>query len=165
LAGVTYYSFGQEKESAFNIPYERALKTVTFYTEMACRVDDEYLGQHIAACDSIFSSNKIDIFKLQRLNENLKARREFIIDTDLVYKLASVVYFDEHEDPRTYDHAYNKKKIDLWKKNIDINDFFYSAPVLSLIPFLKGSEVNLREYSKVQALVKEDHQKNVIASK
>jgi len=157
MNGITYYTFGLEKDSAFNIPYERALKTITFYNEMARRVDDEYLELHIKAQDEIFRSQNIDIYKLHRLNENLKSLREFQLHPDLVYKLASVVYFDDNEDPRSYDHAYNQKKIDLWKKTIPMHDFFYSAPILSLIPFLKDSEVNLEEYSKVVALVREDN--------
>lgn len=157
LNGVTYYTFGLEKDSAFNIPYERALKTVTFYNEMAQRVDDEYLEAHIKACDEVFKSEDISIYRLHQLNQNLKSLREFQLHPDLVYKLASVVYFDDNEDPRSYDHSYNQKKIDIWKKSMPMHDFFYSAPILSLIPFLKDSEINLNEYSKVVALVREDN--------
>lgn len=162
--GVSYYSF----DGQFALPYERAVKTITFYTEMSRRIDDSYLESHIAASDAIFKSDKIDIFKLHQLNENMKAIRKFVIDTDLVYKLASVVYFDMHEDPRSYDPVYNQSKIEFWKEHLDVNDFFYSAPVLNLIPFLKDSGVNLEEYSRVVALAKaeakETHQ-NILRKK
>lgn len=150
--GVVYYSFN----GAYSLPYERAVKTITFYTEMSRRVDDEYLDAEEAALDAIFASSKIDIFKLNAIHQNRKAIRKFVIDTDLVYKLASIVYFDANEDPRTYDPIYNSKKIESWKKHLGVNDFFYSAPVLNLIPFLKDSKVNLEEYSRVLALAKKE---------
>jgi cell shape-determining protein MreC len=65
-----------------------------------------------------------DLFELMKLNNQLSERLEFIYDTDLVYKLASVVYFDEKENPEDYDWTYNQKKIDKWKKDKSINDFF-----------------------------------------
>jgi hypothetical protein len=150
--GVTYYCFN----APFSLPYERAVKTITFYTEMSRRIDEAYLDAEEKALDAIFASSKIDIFELHTIHKNRKAIRKFVIDTDLVYKLASVVYFDANEDPTTYDPFYNQKKIESWKKNLKVNDFFYSAPVLNLIPFLKGSKENLEEYSKIVALAKKE---------
>lgn len=148
--GVTYYEF----DDAFNIPCERAMKRITFYAEATMRVDYEYLQAHVEACDKIFNSQKIDIYKLKLYNDYLRDRMKWIVDTDLVYKLASIVYFDESEDPREYDHAYNAKKIERWKRSMKVHDFFYSAPILRLIPYLKDVDVNLEEYSKVVALTK-----------
>jgi hypothetical protein len=152
IDGHVYYCF----DAQFSLPYERAVKTITFYTEMSRRVDEEYLDAEEAAYDEVFKSSKIDIFKLHAIHENRKAIRKYVIDTDLVYKLASVVYFDANEDPRSYDPFYNQKKIELWKSKLSVNDFFYSAPVLNLIPFLKNSNVNLTEYSQVVAQIKKE---------
>lgn len=156
LDGHKYYQF----DNTTAVPYERALKTLTYYKELRQGVDGEYLDKHTEAQDAIFASGQATheaMSKLHSLNENLKARRKFIIDTDLVYKLASVVYFDEHENPKVYDMAYNQKKIEFWKSKLSINDFFYSAPILNLIPFLKDSKLNLDQYSKVVALAKTEH--------
>lgn len=135
---------------------------MTFYTEMSMRVDAEYLDKHIEACDKIFNSNRVDIYKLKQLNDFLKERRKWIIDTDLVYKLASVVYFDANENPLEYDFEYNQKKIEFWKKNASITDFFFSKPIIELIPFLKNVEINLQEYSTVIGHIKEHQLKSTL---
>jgi len=85
-----------------------------------------------------------------KLNNQLSERLEFIYDTDLVYKLASVVYFDEKENPEDYDWTYNQKKIDKWKKDKSINDFFLTMPIADLVPFLKDFNMNFDSYSQVQ---------------
>lgn len=156
--GVVYFQF----DSDFNIPCQRALQTITFYTEMSMRVDKEFLLKHTEAVEKIMQSQKIDIYAIKALNDQLRDRLRWIVDTELVYKLASIVYFDENENPAEYDFEYNQKKIEAWKKNIKINDFFYSAPILDLVPHLKDSQVNLDEYSKVTAQVKNQQLENIM---
>lgn len=157
--GITYYKF----QDVNNICCLRALKTITFYTEMQMRCDYKYLKRHVEAVDKELSgkSGKIDIYKLKTYNDYLKARLEWVMDTDLVYKLASVVYFDKNENPLEYDMVYNQKKIEQWKENIPINDFFLSMPIMSLVPFLKDLEMNIREYSMVTELIKKEQLKNI----
>lgn len=157
MDGVTYYQFDNE----LNIPCERALKRITFYAEATMRVDYEYLTAHVKACDDIFNSQKIDIYKLKTFNDYLRDRLKWIVDSDIVYKLASIVYFDDTEDPEDYDFEYNQKKISLWKKSMKVHDFFYSAPILALIPHLKDVQVNLDEYSQYTAHAKEQMLQNI----
>jgi hypothetical protein len=45
-------------------------------------------------------------------------------DTELLYKLASVVYFDKEESPEVYDFEYAKKKIAFWKESASLVIFF-----------------------------------------
>jgi hypothetical protein len=150
VAGVDYYSFANLQDAACL----RALKTMTFYTELQMRCDYDYLKAHVAAVDEVLMSGRIDIYKLKTYNDYLKDRLTWIVDTDLVYKLASVVYFDETENPLDYDFTYCQKKIEFWKKHLPVNDFFYAAPILELIPFLKNADVNLQEYLTVTKKVK-----------
>lgn len=157
LNGVDYYAFTSTSDMACL----RALKTMIFYSELSMRVDADYLDKHIAACDKIFNSNRVDIYKLKQYNDFLKERRTWIVDTDLVYKLASVVYFDATENPLDYDFEYNQKKIDLWKKEAKITDFFFSAPIIKLIPYLKNAEINLEEYSTVITMIKAQQLKSL----
>lgn len=149
--GKQYYQF----EDQHNLPCFRALKTMTYYNEMKMRVDSDYLERHVKAMKTILTSNKVDIYKINTLNEYMAERLKWIVDVDIVYKLASVVYFDESESPYDYDFAYNQKKIKEWKELMSVNDFFYSAPILNLIPFLKDLDVNLDEFSTVTAQGKE----------
>lgn len=157
LEGVDYYAFTSTSDTACL----RAIKVMTFYTELTMRVDAEYLDLHLEACDKIFNSTRVDIYKLKQYHDFLKERRKWIVDTDLVYKLASVVYFDASENPLDYDFEYNQKKIALWKRQAKITDFFFSAPIIRLIPFLRNVEVNLQEYSTVIGEIKAHQLKNL----
>jgi hypothetical protein len=69
-----------------------------------------------------------------------------ITDADLIYKLASVVFFDKSESPTHYEHGYNQKKIEHWKKKASMYDFFLQMPVQQLVPFLKQSEGDTHTY-------------------
>jgi hypothetical protein len=69
-----------------------------------------------------------------------------ITDADLVYKLASVVFFDKSESPTHYEHGYNQKKIEHWKKNASMYDFFLQMPLQELVPFLKQSGEDTQVY-------------------
>ena len=112
-----------------------------------------YLTAHTKAINNILAKTPFkttDLFELMKLNNQLSERLEFIYDTDLVYKLASVVYFDEKENPEDYDWTYNQKKIDKWKKDKSINDFFLTMPIADLVPFLKDFNMNFDSYSQIQ---------------
>lgn len=151
-------------DDAHNIPCERALKQSSFYMEMSSRVDREYLKVHIEEMEKEFmkanSGQKPDLYRMKMMNDYLKARME-IIDTDLMYKLASIVYFDESEDPGTYDAKYNMEKIEAWKKSASAHDFFSSAPLYRLMPFLRELNVNLDTYSIATAQVKDQMLQNI----
>lgn len=161
--GVRYFKF----DDSHNIPCERALQQSSFYMEMSSRVDREYLATHIEEMEKEFlkanNGQKPDLYRMKMMNDYLKARMN-IIDIDLMYKLASIVYFDEHEDPRTYDAKYNAEKIAKWKKSSSVNDFFSSAPLLKLMPFLKELDVNLDTYSKATEALKDQMLTNITRS-
>jgi hypothetical protein len=68
---------------------------------------------------------------------------------DFVYKLASVIFFDETESPYSYSFDYNKKKIEEWKKSGDTLDFFLSRLSSELIPSLKPVTGNSKMFFQV----------------
>lgn len=159
VAGVDYYAFANLQDAGCL----RALKVMTFYTELQMRCDYDYLQKHVEAVDTVLTSNRVDIYKLKTYNDYLKDRLTWIVDTDLVYKLASVVYFDETENALDYDFEYCQKKIEFWKKHLPVNDFFLSAPISELVPFLKNADINLDEYSRVTKMVKALQSRNISA--
>lgn len=153
FGGVDYYKFASE----FNIPYERGLKTVVFYEEARMKMDLEYVKKHTQAIDEILMATKINIFEIKALNDQMKERINMPFDVALLYKLASIVYFDRHENPKTYDYRYNSKKIARWKEGDLANSFFFQAPLLDLMPFLRDAEKNFQEYSEINRLVNKLH--------
>jgi len=99
IEGRTFYRY----KDHFNIPYERGLKTITFYEEARMKITYEYLIKHTEAVEKVLKSQKIDVFKIKSLNDILKERLKWHVDTDILYKLASIVFFEKGEDPRTYE--------------------------------------------------------------
>lgn len=155
--GRDYYKFSSES----NIPYERGLKTVIFYEENRMKMDLEYIQKHCKRMDELLTAQKINIYTIKALNDQMKERSQFAYDVNLLYKLASVVFFDKNENPKTYDFVYNRKKIDLWKEGNLANDFFFQRPLLELMPFLKDAEENFQEYSRINHLVNQRHLENL----
>lgn len=146
LGGTTYYMFDQTAE----VPTGRMLAALAVYTEMEMKVDKEYLELHTRAMEKLLSDpKKINVMYIAQLNLNLKERLELMPLPDFVYKLASVVFFDETESPYSYSFEYNKKKIEQWKKSPDTLDFFLSRLSSELIPSLKPATGNTRTFFQV----------------
>jgi hypothetical protein len=143
IGGKKYYQF----TDVFNLPIERGLMALMVYEETRMKCSVEYLQKHIEVTRNLLRSDKIDIFRINQLNEQLNERVNFVLDVDLVYRLAAVVYFDENENPSLYDSEYCKKKIEFWKKNKEISDFFLQQPLTELLPYLKNLDFDLSAYS------------------
>lgn len=153
IEGRTFYQF----EDAFNIPYERGLKTITFYEEARMKITYEYLEKHTQAIEKILSGQKIDVFKIKALNDIMKERMKWYVDTDILYKLASVVYFEKNDNPTTYDFKKGAENIAFWKEHKSVTDFFYQVPLFQLLPFLNELELNLETYSEVTKALNKVH--------
>jgi hypothetical protein len=143
-AGVDYYQFADFN----NIPALRGLKTTVFYEEIRCKCTMDFLKLHTEAIDNILTKPKINIFEIKKLNDQLKQRLDLALDTELAYKIASVVFFDKKENVTDYDYNYNAKKIAFWKANSGVQDFFLQQPLIELLPVLKDMQGNLAMYSQ-----------------
>jgi hypothetical protein len=146
LGGTTYYMFDQTAE----VPTGRMLAALAIYTELEMKVDKAYLELHTRAMEKLLSDpKKINVMYIAQLNLNLKERLELMPLPDFVYKLASVVFFDETESPYSYSFEYNYKKIEEWKKSGDTLDFFLSRLSSELIPSLKPATGSTRMFFQV----------------
>lgn len=148
VGGTDYYQHTDQ----MNMPYRRALKALTFYKELDMNCDKLYLESHIKAMENLFAGKKIgfeEMAKMKRLNDQLKERVQWALVDDHVYRIASVRFFDNTENPNDYDFKYNEKKIAHWKKHEPAKDFFLREPILRLVPFLQSPELDLERYSTV----------------
>jgi len=159
VKGVDYWRF----TDAFNMPPVRALKAVTFFEEARMRMDAEYMELETKAVDHILSQQVIDIFKIKTINEQKKDRLAWKMPTlQMLYRVASVMYFDKSEHPANYDFAYNEQKIERWKKYGKPGiDFFLQMPLVDLMPFLTEPAENLRLYSAVVEELNQVHLENL----
>jgi hypothetical protein len=149
----------------FGAPCMRALAAITAYEELRKRTTreldllevDEVLKQVEKAKESISGGKGLinlnkTIEALQQIEyvaQSKKARLDFIFEPETAYKFAAVVFFDKNESPLRYDSVYGQRKIDRWKKDMTVSDFFFRQPINRLIPFSGESELNLDQYSSV----------------
>jgi hypothetical protein len=157
--GVDYYQFTDFN----NTPAMRGMKTVVFFEEMKMKCTVEFLKLHVEAVDNLVRSTKIDIFEIKKLNDQLKQRLDLAIDIELIYKLASIVFFDKKENIEDFDFGYNAKKIQHWKKHL-AQDFFLLQPLQELVPVLKDIEGNFQMYSQVVQEINQLHLDNLLSA-
>ncbi len=148
LGGIDYYSC----TDFINIPSERAFEAMSFYNELDMKVDKAFLQGHTSAIENIINSGSIQISKIAQLNQDLKNRLELVYDPDLLYKLASVVFFDENEDPTRYDKEYNRLKIIKWK-SLGIDSFFLSVPLNKLLPSFDFSKLDSQTFTEMSLIL------------
>lgn len=141
--GTKYYRFAD----ITNLPYERGLMALQVYNEVDMRCSRQFLLHYADTIDKLLHEQKIDIFKINQLNEILMQRLTLTTDTDLLYKLASVCFFDKTENPAVYEPDYAEKKIAKWRKDKGVRDFFTQMPLLELMPFLQNVDTDLDTYS------------------
>lgn len=154
--GVQYYTM----DSVYNLPYQRGLSATMVYEELRMKCDHELLKSFTDSIDTILNGRQVklaELMKIKHMNDIVRERLTWVIDTELLYKLASVIYFDENESPYLYDPKYCFDKIEKWKKSEDIDAFFLRQPIQSLVPFLGDVKLNFQTYSQAQKIVNEKH--------
>lgn len=148
IKGRHYFQFNDP----LNMPYDRALKSLPYYREFEMNTGRELLIAHTDAVDNIFSKTQLtmnDLVDLKHFNNLLKERLNLPKEPELMYKLAAVVFFDQYENPDTYEFKYGEAKIKHWKKEADLKSFFLSKPLRTLIPYLDYVGENLITYSQM----------------
>lgn len=156
--GTRYLMF----ENSVDVPMGRMLAALAIYNEMEMRCDREYLDAHCRAMEKLLSDpKKISLNYIVQLNINLKERLELMPLPDFVYKLASVIFFNESESRYAYDFEYNKKKIEAWKKEPEMLDFFLSRLASDLIPSLKSAAKSSKTYFQVAERIDQIHRQNL----
>jgi hypothetical protein len=151
VGGVQYY----EMDTLANLPWKRGMKFFSVFNELDMRCDRFYLTKHVEAIENLLSGKKVglkELASIQALNNQMKERLQFIYDEDLVYKVASIVFFDENESPDDWEWNYAQKKIEHWKKYEGVSSFFLHEPIQRLMPFLNVPGMSSEQYS---AIVKE----------
>jgi len=154
--GVNYW----EVKDVFNTYVLRAMEALAVYEQWEMRCTVEYLRSHIAAMKA--SVNKGMLTEVVQLYNNLEERLNFAIPTeDIIWHFAAVKYFDENESPYKYDHEYAKEKINKWRKERKVVDFFSLLPIKELIPSPKLSDTDLEGYLKTVNMISQKHLKQV----
>ena len=153
--GIQYYMF----EDSINTLTGRGLTAMVYYEELMMRCSLSYLQAHCEAMDKLLENPKtIKIQEIIRLHIYMKERVNLLYAVpDHIWKLASIVFFDDTESPFMHDIRYGQKKIERWKEggDNDVRDFFYSTPLKVLIPFIEFPEEGTQRYSNITNLMEE----------
>lgn len=153
--GETYYMH----RDPLTLQAGRGINSLVFMEELMMRCDVRYLKDFIEASKAIFNnSQKIDLTTLFKLHSHLEERVNFLAAVpDHVYKMASVVFFTEHESPFRYDFQEGARKIQEWKEAPGMYDFFLQTPLKILIPSLALPQQGSKEFLEVQEKINALH--------
>lgn len=155
--GIKYFRF----EDPFNIPAGRMFAVMTAYEEIRMKCDKEYLESHTKAMERIFSQKTLNLQHIIQLNLNLKERLDLVPPTSFVYRLASVIFFDETELLHIHDYTYADVKIARWKEADGVLGFFLIQHIKELMPSLNIPVDNSRAYMEVAEKIDKIHRRVV----
>ena len=96
----------------------------------------------------IASLNEGKVTRAIEILSEIKLRLSLKLEPDILYRLASCVYFYKDEDLSNYDYDLGDKKIELFKKE-NVDNFFLNEPLSSLAPLRNISAEDIRDYSKI----------------
>lgn len=149
-------------DDILKLPTLRGMMALDYYDEFHMRCDKEYLIKHADAIETILSNpKKLDLTKLATITQNLKDRLTMLPLPDHVFKLASVVFFDQSENPYHFDRKYAAEKVARWKRDPNALGFFLRTPLAELIPFAGLEAVDLHTYSATVEMVDQIHLKKL----
>lgn len=160
INGVNYYKY----KDISKVKNQRALTVNDFYNELSMRCTRDFLIKHCEASNKILNSTSIDIYKLKTLVMQLEERLDMIYETDLIYKIASVVFFTKDENYLDYDDLLGREKIALFKAQ-DKEDknmgFFFGTLFKNLIGSTDMSDKDLQIYMTVGQQITQEHLKTI----
>ena len=156
--GVQYYRL----KDYFNTFSLRGLMALQVYEEWNMRMTREQLLEFITKAEKILSNPKaIHIGEIARMVAQMKERLELVMPTsEIVYKFASVAFFDSNESPYSYDPEYCKAKIERWKEAADVSDFFIVTRLKDMIPLPTLSEGDLALCLSIVDQIADAHSKS-----
>lgn len=141
-----YFRFSTE----VNIPFQRAIAARDILTEELWQINPDQLKGWLKGLINVITDDKKKgdkkIFEIGVLAHRLQEQLEMSFSLTRQFKLASVFYFDEQENPLDYQYPYNAEKMRYWMANNDVEGFFLNLPEYLLIPSGKELVTNFPTY-------------------
>jgi hypothetical protein len=160
--GVNYFKFVSE----VNVPFQRAVAARDIFTEELWQINPDFLrGWNNGLINLLMDKKKKDDKKLYEIGvmaSRLKEQMEMSVSLLRQLKLATVVYFDEHENPLDYQYPYNKQKLEHWMKHNDVEGFFLTLPEYAYLPSLTEYSTNFPTYLQAETLQSLNNLKHII---
>jgi hypothetical protein len=160
--GINYFKFTTE----VNVPFQRAIAARDIFTEELWQINPDFLrGWNNGLINLITDRKKKDekkLYEIGILASRLKEQLDISMSMVRQLKLATVIYFDEEENPLDYQHPYNKAKIDHWMKHNDVQGFFLKLPEYAYLPSLAELSLNFPTYLQAETLENLNNLKHII---
>jgi len=160
--GVKYFKFSAE----VNVPFQRACAARDIFTEELWQINPDYLkGWNNGLINLLMDKKKKDekkLYEIGILASRLKEQMELSVSFIRQIKLATVLYFDEHENPLDYQYPYNKTKMEHWMKHNDVPGFFLKLPDYAFLPSLTEYSMNFPTYLQAESLASLNNLRHII---
>jgi hypothetical protein len=160
--GVNYFKFVAE----VNVPFQRAVAARDIFTEELWQINPDFLrGWNNGLINLLMDKKKKDdkkLYEIGVLASRLKEQMEMSVSFIRQLKLATVVYFDEHENPLDYQYPYNKQKLNHWMEHNDVQGFFLNLPEYAFLPSLTEYSQNFPTYLQAETLQSLNNLKHII---
>lgn len=160
--GINYFKFSAE----VNVPFQRAVAARDIFTEELWQINPDYLrGWNNGLINLLMDKKKKDdkkLYEIGVLASRLKEQMEMSVSFLRQLKLATVVYFDEHENPLDYQYPYNKQKLNHWMEHNDVQGFFLNLPEYAYLPSLTEYSQNFPTYLQAETLQSLNNLKHII---
>lgn len=141
-----YFRFSSE----VNIPFQRAVAARDILTEELWQINPDQLKGWTKSLISVITDEKKKgdkkIYEIGVLAHRLQEQLEMSFSLTRQFKLATVFYFDEYENPLDYQYPYNAEKMRYWMSNNDVQGFFLNLPEYVLMPSGKELVENFPTY-------------------
>ena len=140
--GIQYYCF-----SDTGMRYGRYVFLQDFLQEVSLRMTLEQAKKDNETMTAWLNGSKgqINIGKVLEILSIHRQQYDLAFEPDTVYRLASCIYFDEHEDLRSWNKKYNEEKIKGWKESHSL-DFFFHKLFQGLTGLKPSSKTDLVNY-------------------
>lgn len=149
--GVQYYRFTNEQR----VPSLRAFAAKDVWAELNWKITTEHLRASLLAVLKLLNQGKA--INAGVIVQTLLDRLDYITHVDLLYKLASVLYFDAYENPLDWDPVYADRKTAAWKQNTALDAFFLQTPMIELLPFGDLSKIDFQGFTNAQRKAELSH--------
>ncbi len=140
--GKNYYHF----VNALDMSYMRYMAAQDAIIAMEYRLDKPFIEWYNKLFQEYF--NKQDWKNLAILQNNFYQRSQYLSNEELLLSLASVWYFDESENPYTYNHEYNEEKIRSWRGDSELLGELLKTPLKNYVPVFDTYNMTTEKYLK-----------------
>ena len=148
--GIHYFRFAAD----VNIPFQRAVAARDILTEELWQINPAVLQSWNEALIQLVISQKTPadkkLYEIGIMANRLKEQLSMSFSLTRTFKLASVLYFDEGENPLDYQYPYNEAKMKHWMTHNDVPGFFLKLPETEYIPSLRELNKNSPTYLEAE---------------